>query len=165
MCIRDSYILYCHAIAMLFGTKRKFLPPFPLHIVHTTAEIHLVDLWIHKYFTDDSSVNFHGKFILHFLPNYSKKWRKNRSWKFVDESSIKYLHIRRWIRWIWPTKEHMKTKYIIMGEWFKNMNISILQSLWMWNRNVCVGRKWKVVNGVLRKYNFFCVYDSQRRKV
>ena len=28
--------------------------------------------------------------------------------------------------------KHIKTKYyVIMGKWFKNMNIAILQSLWM----------------------------------
>ena len=35
--------------------------------------------------------------------------------------------------------KHIKTKYyVIMGKWFKNMNIAILQSLWMRSRNVCV---------------------------
>ena len=29
--------------------------------------------------TDDSSVNFHDKFFLHFLVNFSKKWSKNLS--------------------------------------------------------------------------------------
>ena len=28
--------------------------------------------------------------FLHFLPNYSKKWRKNTSWKFMDESSVTF---------------------------------------------------------------------------
>ena len=42
------------------------------------------------------------KFFLHFLLNFSKKWRKNLSWKFTDESSIKYLRIRKWTRWIRP---------------------------------------------------------------
>ena len=66
------------------------------------GRIHLVYLRIRKYFMDDSSVNFHDKFFLHFLVNFSKKWRKNLSWKFTDESSIKYLWIRKWTRWIWP---------------------------------------------------------------
>ena len=37
------------------------------------GRIHLVHLRIRKYFMDDSSVNFHDKFFLHFLVNFSKK--------------------------------------------------------------------------------------------
>ena len=66
------------------------------------GRIHLVHLRSLKYFTDDSSINFHDKFFLHFLLNFSKKWRKNLSWKFMDESSIRYLRIHKWTRWIWP---------------------------------------------------------------
>ena len=68
------------------------------------GRIHLVHLWICKYFTDDSSINFHDKFFLYFLLKFSKKWRKNLPWKFTDESSVKYLRIRKWTRWIRPTK-------------------------------------------------------------
>ena len=78
------------------------------------GRIHLVHLWIHKYFTDDSSVNFHDKFFLHFLLKFRKKWRKNLSWKFTDESSIKYLWIRKWTRWIRP-------KYIQIGLWINQL--------------------------------------------
>ena len=66
------------------------------------GRIHMVHLWIRKYFMDDSSINFHDKFFLHFLLNFSKKWRKNLSWKFTDESSVKYLQIRKWTRWSRP---------------------------------------------------------------
>ena len=59
------------------------------------GRIHLVHLRIHKYLTDDSTVNFHDKFFLHFLLKFRKKWRKNLSWKFIDESSVKYLRIRK----------------------------------------------------------------------
>ena len=69
------------------------------------GRIHLVHLRSLKYFTDDSSVNFHDKFCLHFVVNFSKKWRKNLSWKFTDESSIKYLRVCKWTRWIWPKTE------------------------------------------------------------
>ena len=62
------------------------------------GRIHLLHLQIHKYFTDDSSVNFHDKVFLRFLPNFFKKWRKTLSWKFTDESSVKLLWIRKWGR-------------------------------------------------------------------
>ena len=39
---------------------------------------------------DDSSVNFHDKFFLHFLLKFSRKWRKTLSWKFTDELSITF---------------------------------------------------------------------------
>ena len=66
------------------------------------GRIHLVLLRIHKYLTDDSFVNFRDKFWLHFLLKFRKKWRKNLLWKFTDESSIKYLQICKWTRWIRP---------------------------------------------------------------
>ena len=66
---------------------------------------------------DDSSVNFHDKFFLNFFLNFSKKWRKNLSWKFMDESSVKYLWIDKWGRWIRPMS------YI-------EPEISKLQNLW-----------------------------------
>ena len=37
------------------------------------GRIQLVHLQIRKYFTDDSSVNFHDKFFLHFLLKLTKK--------------------------------------------------------------------------------------------
>ena len=40
------------------------------------GRIHLVHLQIHKYFTDDSSVNFHDKVFLHFLLKFRKKMKK-----------------------------------------------------------------------------------------
>ena len=70
------------------------------YVFSVYGRIYLVHLRICKYFTDNSSVNFHDKFFLHFLLKFSKKWRKNLSWKFTDESSIKYLRIRNWTRWI-----------------------------------------------------------------
>ena len=57
--------------------------------------------------------------------------------------------------------KHIKTKYyVIMGKWFKNMNneychITIIVDVKQ--ECVCKGWKWKAVNAVLRKYNFFCV--------
>ena len=36
-------------------------------------KIHLPILWIHNYFTDDSSINFHDKVFLHFLKECGKK--------------------------------------------------------------------------------------------
>ena len=63
--------------------------------------IHLPHLRIRKYFTDNSSINFHYNIFLHFLPKIGKKWRKTLSWKFTDESSIKCLWIHKWCRWIW----------------------------------------------------------------
>ena len=77
-----------------------------LHI----GQIHLVHLRICKYFTDDSSVNFHDKVFLHFLPKFRKKWRKNLSWKFMDESSVKYLWIRKWTRWIRPIWQNIELR-------------------------------------------------------
>ena len=50
------------------------------------GRIHLVHLRIHKYFTDDSSVNFHDKIFLYFLKKCGKKWRKTLSWKFTDDA-------------------------------------------------------------------------------
>ena len=66
--------------------------------------IHLVHLQISKYFMDDSSVNFHDKFFLHFLLKFRKKWRKNLSWKFMEELSVsvKYVWIHKWTWWIRP---------------------------------------------------------------
>ena len=66
------------------------------------GRIRLPHLRISKYFTDDSSVNFPDMVFLHFLQKIGKKWRKTLSWKFTDESSIKYLWIRKWGRWIRP---------------------------------------------------------------
>ena len=66
------------------------------------GQIHLPHLRICKYFMDDSSVNFHDKVFLHFLQKFGKKWRKTLSWKFMDESSVKYLWIHKWGRWIQP---------------------------------------------------------------
>ena len=77
-----------------------------LSFTYVFGQIHLPHLRIHKYFMDDSSVNFHDKIFLHFLPIFFKKWRKTLSWKFTDESSIKYLWIRKWGRWIWPLSVH-----------------------------------------------------------
>ena len=48
------------------------------------------------------SINFHDKVFLYFLKKNGKKWRKNLSWKFTDELSIKYLWIHKWGRWIRP---------------------------------------------------------------
>ena len=62
------------------------------------GRIHLPHLQINKYFTDDSSINFHDNFFLPLLLNYSKKWRKIMSWKFMDESSLKYLWICKYFR-------------------------------------------------------------------
>ena len=47
----------------------------------------LTDDWKVK---EDSSVNFHDKFFLHCLLNFSRKCRKNLSWKFTDEPSITF---------------------------------------------------------------------------
>ena len=66
--------------------------------------IHLPHLRIRKYFTENSSVNFHDKVFLHFFLKFRKKWRKNLSWKFMEELpvSVKYLWIRKWTWWIRP---------------------------------------------------------------
>ena len=55
------------------------------------GRIHLPHLWICKYFTDDSSINFHDKVFLRFLKKFGKKWRKNLSWKFTEEWLHDYL--------------------------------------------------------------------------
>ena len=47
----------------------------------------LMDYWK---VTDDSSVNFHDKFFLHFMLKFSRKWRKNLSWKCMGESSVTF---------------------------------------------------------------------------
>ena len=41
------------------------------------GRIHLVHLRIHKYFTDNSSINFHDKGFLDFLKKFDKKIKKN----------------------------------------------------------------------------------------
>ena len=41
---------------------------FFLHNILYIGQIHPPHLRIHKYFTDNSSVNFHDKVFLHFLP-------------------------------------------------------------------------------------------------
>ena len=56
---------------------------------------------------DYSSINFHDNFCLHFLLNFSKKWRKMSSWKFTDELSVKYLWIHKWTRWIRPKRPYL----------------------------------------------------------
>ena len=70
--------------------------------------IHLVHLWICKYFMDDSSVNFHDKFFLHFLLNFSKKWRKiwPNSHLTLLWTSIVMLHLV--IIFIWITLFYCK---------------------------------------------------------
>ena len=42
------------------------------------------------------------RFFFIFCQFFFKKWRKTLSWKFMDESSIKYLRIHKWDRWIRP---------------------------------------------------------------
>ena len=54
------------------------------------------------YFMDDSSTHFHDKVFFHFLKINGKKWRKILSWKFMDKSSINYLWICKWGKWIGP---------------------------------------------------------------
>ena len=44
--------------------------------VNDFGRIHLTHLWIRKYFTDDSSVNFHDKVFLHFLKKMAKNEEK-----------------------------------------------------------------------------------------
>ena len=70
------------SIALLFRNKRFMLDEMTLNIFSIMNElvyvdigrIHLIDLRIHKYFMDDSSVNFHYyKFFLHFLLKFTKK--------------------------------------------------------------------------------------------
>ena len=78
------------------------------NVTYNYGWIHLVHLQIHKYFTDDSSVNFHDKFFLHFLKKISKQWRKTLSCKYTDESSVKYLRIHKWTRWIRPMKMQLE---------------------------------------------------------
>ena len=48
-----------------------------------------MDDWMWKVM-DVSSVKFHDKFLLHFLLKFSRKWRKNLSWKYMDESSVSW---------------------------------------------------------------------------
>ena len=40
------------------------------------GRIHLVHLRIRKYFTEDTSVNFHDRFFLHFAKNSAKNEEK-----------------------------------------------------------------------------------------
>ena len=102
--VRNKFLLYtpypspCIDFTILPNAILALLTPVCLYY----GRIHLVHLRIHKYLTDDPSVNFHDKFFLHFLLKFRKKWRKNLSWKFMDESSVKYLQIRKWTRWIRP---------------------------------------------------------------
>ena len=44
-------------------------------------------------------------FFFIFCQIFFIKWRKTLSWKFTDESSIKYLWIHKWGRWIRPNSE------------------------------------------------------------
>ena len=37
-----------------------------------------------------------------FFLNFRKKWRKNLSFKFMNESSVRYLWIHKWNSWIRP---------------------------------------------------------------
>ena len=104
---RIMYIILCSpkyrdTLPYLSETFGLFAQESGLERYCAIGRIHLVHLRIHKYLTDDSSVNFHDKFFLHFLLKFRKKWRKNLSWKFTDESSIKYLWIHKWTRWIRP---------------------------------------------------------------
>ena len=52
-------------------------------LVCAFGQIHLVHLWIHKYFMDDSSVNFHDKVFLHF-------WKKN--WQKMKENLVMEIY-------------------------------------------------------------------------
>ena len=73
----------------------KYQPPlgFVLHHLWSYGSISTLQT---------THINFHDKVFLRFLPNFCKKWRKTLSWKFMDESSVKYLRIGRWGRWIQP---------------------------------------------------------------
>ena len=76
-------------LTLIFDTKETIRTYFPRWWRHVTmaGRIHL---------------NFHVKFFLHFLLKFRKKGRKNMSWKFMDELSVKYLWIHKWTRWIRP---------------------------------------------------------------
>ena len=70
--------------------------------------------------TDDSSVKFPWQApFLHFLLKFRKKWRKNLSWKFMDELSVKYLRIRKWTRWIWPMYTAVISFHFVLFEFQK----------------------------------------------
>ena len=86
-----------------------------------TGRIHPPYLQIHTYFMDDLSINFHDKVFLHFLKKIGKKWRKTLSWKFTDESSIKYLQIRKWGRWIRPCSTCLKPSFLLISDVPKNL--------------------------------------------
>ena len=80
----------CHAPCQKWTTDKRMIdngrvPFFDL------GRIHLPHIRILKYFMDDLSINFHDKVFLHFLSKFGKKRRKTMSWKFTDESSVRYL--------------------------------------------------------------------------
>ena len=87
--------------------------------------IHLVHLQIRKYFTDNSSLNFHDNVRLHFLKKFGKKWRKTLSWKFTDVSSVKYLRIHKLGSWI-----RTKYKSTLTPKFSKNFSLNIC-STWV----------------------------------
>ena len=64
--------------------------------------IHLPHLRIHKYFMDDSLVYFTRQGFPSLFANFFQKQKKSLSWKITDVSSVKYLRICKWGRWICP---------------------------------------------------------------
>ena len=53
--------------------REKFLENLGVSVLLYLVRIHLPHLRILKYFTDDTSVNFHDKVFLHFLQKFGKK--------------------------------------------------------------------------------------------
>ena len=85
------------------------------------------------------------RFFFIFCRFFFKKWKKTLSWKFTDESSIKYLWIRKWGKWIWP-------RYLQM--WKNNINFwkLTLQFIISVRRKNGIG---KTVFGILPNQQFW----------
>ena len=105
-CIGQTFLCIRWTVSYLLTTHRQICIRFyqmkwwNLTINPIRCFSHILTGWIHlDHFTDDSSVISMTSFVSIFCWYLAKNEEKNLPW-FTDESSIKYLWIRKRTRWI-----------------------------------------------------------------
>ena len=93
LCEFPIYLLYENNIAS--ASKLSQCLFFQKKMCIHNGRIHLPHLRIRKYFMDESAINFCTRFFFILCAKIWQKIKKNHVQKFTDESSIKYLWIRK----------------------------------------------------------------------
>ena len=70
-------------------------------------------VWLCTLRTTNLSISMTMFFFI-FWKKFGKKWRKTLSWKLTNGSSVKYLWIRKWGRWIWPRTKRYNTVWYVL---------------------------------------------------